>query len=189
MADRGLTQFGAADLQGFTTPKDRAGAGFPRALAFLVPMSPRVMGEIKNGPTQAYADEYDRVNRRIDEAAAALAAELARRGFRTLPLVASERTDPVNIRGDFPHKTRPPGPGWAGSAGIASWSPSGSGPGCAWARSLPTWSCPVGPGNAPFLRPLPPLRGGLPDRGLKRRRLGAGPVPGDHPRCRGLRPL
>ncbi len=74
MADRGLTQFGAADLQGFTTPKDRAGAGFPRALAFLVPMSPRIMGAIKNGPTQAQADEYDRVNRRSDEAAAAAAA-------------------------------------------------------------------------------------------------------------------
>ena len=50
MADRGLTQFGAADLQGFTTPKDRAGAGFPRALAFLVPMSPRIMAAINMAP-------------------------------------------------------------------------------------------------------------------------------------------
>ena len=74
MADRGLTQFGAADLQGFTTPKDRAGAGFPRALAFLVPMSLRIMAAIKHGPTPAQADEYDRVNRRSDEAAAAAAA-------------------------------------------------------------------------------------------------------------------
>ena len=89
---------------------------FPGPLAFLVPMSPRIMAAIKHGPTQAYADEYDRVNRRIDEAAAALAAESARRGFRALALAASERTDPVNIRGDFPHKTAATraGLGWIG---------------------------------------------------------------------------
>jgi hypothetical protein len=45
MAHRGLTQFGAADLQNFVTPRDRTGEGFPRALAFLVPMPPRIMGE------------------------------------------------------------------------------------------------------------------------------------------------
>ena len=190
MADRGLTQFGAADLDGFTTLKDRAGKGFPRALAFLVPMSPRIMAAIKHGPTQAYADEYDRVNRRIDEAAAALAAQLARRGFRALPLAASERTDPVNLRGDFPHKTAATraGLGWIGrhcqlvTFRFGSWVRLGT--------VFTDLELPGGPpGNAPFLRPLPSLRGGRPGRGLKRRRLGAGPVPGDHPRCRGLRPL
>jgi epoxyqueuosine reductase len=116
MADQGLPQFGAADLQNFATPRDLAGEGFPRALAFLVPMSPRIMAAIKIGPTQAYADEYDRVNRRINETAAALTAQLARRGFRAMALAASERTDPANLRGDFPHKTAATraGLGWIG---------------------------------------------------------------------------
>jgi epoxyqueuosine reductase len=71
---------------------------------------------IRNGPNQEYADEYARVNSRIDELSAALATEIARRGFRSRALAASARTDPVRIRGDFPHKTSATraGLGWVG---------------------------------------------------------------------------
>ena len=111
-----LTLWGAADLGGFATPQDLAGRGFPRALAFALPMQPRIMAGIQAGPNQAYADEYARVNRRINELAARLAAEIVSRGFRAQPLAASERTDKVNIKGDFPHKTAATraGLGWIG---------------------------------------------------------------------------
>jgi epoxyqueuosine reductase QueG len=79
-------------------------------------MKPRIMAGIRNGPDQAYADEYDRVNRCIDELSAALAAEIKGRGFRSRPLSASDRTDKANIQGEFPHKTAATkaGLGWVG---------------------------------------------------------------------------
>jgi epoxyqueuosine reductase QueG len=108
--------WGAADLRDLATPQDETGRNFPFALSWAIPMSPRIMADIQDGPNQAYADEYARVNRHIDAAAVALSAEIRARGFRSKPIAASDRTDPVNIRGDFPHKTvaTRAGLGWIG---------------------------------------------------------------------------
>ena len=108
--------WGAADLRGFSTPKDAAGLGFPFALSFAVPMNPRIMAGIQNGPNREYADEYAEVNHRINGRSFALAGEVRGRGFRAQQLAASDRTDPVNIKGDFPHKTAATlaGLGWIG---------------------------------------------------------------------------
>ena len=108
--------WGAADLRGFSTPQDAAGQEFPRALSWAIPMNPRIMAGIQSGPTQAYADEYDRVNDRLNSLAETLAAEISGRGHRAQALAAAQRTDPVKIRGDFPHKTAATraGLGWIG---------------------------------------------------------------------------
>jgi epoxyqueuosine reductase len=100
-----ITLWGAADLQGFSTPRDDTGKRFPAALSWAIPMDPQVMASIRNGPNSAYADEYARVNRHINELSVALTTEIKTRGYRSLPLAASERTDTIRIRGDFPHKT------------------------------------------------------------------------------------
>jgi epoxyqueuosine reductase len=116
MEAQGLELWGAADLRPFPTPKDAHGRGFPFALSWAMPLDPHIMAGIRCGPTQAYADEYDRVNDRINRLARMLADEFARRGFEALALAASQRTDPINIRGDFPHKTAATraGLGWIG---------------------------------------------------------------------------
>ncbi|MHC1741783.1 MAG: 4Fe-4S double cluster binding domain-containing protein [Syntrophobacteraceae bacterium] len=105
-----------ADLTVFETPADETGRRFPRAISWAVPMVPDIMAAIGNGPTMAYAAEYTRVNQWIDELGAALATEIRGAGFRAQPLAASQRTDPVSIRGDFPHKTAATraGLGWIG---------------------------------------------------------------------------
>jgi epoxyqueuosine reductase QueG len=79
-------------------------------------MNPRIMFSVQNGPNQAYAVEYARVNELINELSQALAAEIRSRGFRAKPLAASDRTDKVNIKGDFPLKTAATraGLGWVG---------------------------------------------------------------------------
>lgn len=107
---------GAADLHSFSTPKDETGQGFPFALSWVIPMNPQIMAGIQHGPNQAYADEYARVNNRINELGEMLTAEIRGRGFRAQPLAGSDRTDTVNIKGDFPHKTAATraGLGWIG---------------------------------------------------------------------------
>jgi epoxyqueuosine reductase len=116
MEEHQIALWGAADLRSFSTPRDETGQGFSFALSWVTPMNPQIMVSIQNGPNQAYADEYARVNNHINELSAALAAEVKASGFRSLPLAASDRTDTVNIEGVFPHKTAATraGLGWVG---------------------------------------------------------------------------
>lgn len=108
--------WGVADLQGFPTPRDSAGQGFPSAVSMAIAMNPFIMDAIRQGPNQEYADEYARVNTRIDKLSLNLSAEMRSRGDRAQPLAASERTDATYIKGDFPHKTAATraGLGWIG---------------------------------------------------------------------------
>ena len=116
MEMQGINLWGAADLRNYSTPQDETGKHFPFALSWVIPMNPQIMVSIQNGPNQQYADEYARVNNHINKLSLALSAEIKDRGFRSKPLAASERTDTVNIKGDFPHKTAATraGLGWIG---------------------------------------------------------------------------
>jgi epoxyqueuosine reductase len=105
MQAQDIPLWGAADLRGFSVPRDAAGQSFPFALSWALPMDPQIMAGIQHGPNQAYADEYARVNHAINELAQRLADEITGRGLGARRLAAAARTDPVTIRGDFPHKT------------------------------------------------------------------------------------
>jgi len=87
----------------FSTPKDATGTSF-RSRFLGDSHEPPDHGRYPARSNQAYADEYARVNKRINEVAGCCRprsdAELS-----SQPLAAAERTDTVNIKGDFPHKT------------------------------------------------------------------------------------
>ncbi|MCJ7622130.1 MAG: 4Fe-4S dicluster domain-containing protein [Anaerolineaceae bacterium] len=116
MQTQKIDLWGVADLGRFSTPADVTGKGFPQAISWAVPMDHQIMSSIQGGPNQIYADEYARVNSLINHLSASLADEICKRDFRALSLAASERTDPINIKGDFPHKTAATraGLGWIG---------------------------------------------------------------------------
>ena len=116
MHENGIDLWGGADLRDLPTPRDKDGLRLPYAVSWLVPMGPQIMAGIEQGPNQVYADEYARVNRRINDLSERLATEIRDRGYRARALAASDRTDKVNIEGDFPHKTAATraGLGWVG---------------------------------------------------------------------------
>ena len=109
----GCTLFGFADLAGIVP----AGlAKFHRGISFVFQMEPWVMSQLAQGPTDAYSVLYRQVNLRIDALAAEVVRSLDRAGHQALALPSSTRSDPVNIRGDFQHKTAATraGLGWVG---------------------------------------------------------------------------
>jgi epoxyqueuosine reductase QueG len=113
---QGIVLWGMADLRDFHTPMDANGQRFPFSLSWAIPINPQIMVSIQNGPNRAYADEYARVNDRINELSETLVDEILGRGFQAWALAASDRTDKEKIKGDFPHKTAATraGLGWIG---------------------------------------------------------------------------
>ena len=116
MREHDIAVWGTADLSEFETPTDLSGAGYRYAISWALPVDPLIMARVKDGPNPAYVDEYARLNDTLNELAGNLAAAIVQKGFRAQPLAASKRTDPVNIKGDFPHKTAATraGIGWVG---------------------------------------------------------------------------
>ena len=112
----GIDTFGLADLRGIACLTDDLGNSLSWAFSFAVPMNPKIMTGIIKGPNQRYADEYSRVNRKIDAISKALIIRHKERGFFAKAIPASERTDPQNMKGEFAHKTAATraGLGWIG---------------------------------------------------------------------------
>jgi epoxyqueuosine reductase QueG len=112
-ASHGCTLYGFADLQGLTLKNP---ARYQRGISFVFRMEPRVMDQLGQGPTDAYTVLYKQVNLRIDALSAEVVRALERAGHQAWALPSSTRSDPVNIRGDFQHKTAATraGLGWVG---------------------------------------------------------------------------
>lgn len=104
-ADSGISLWGVADLAVLKDGFSRIGRRYARAVSFAVPMDREIMFSIENGPNAAYAREYARINDRINDLSEQLEGLLTRAGHPSRAIAASVRSDPENIRGDFPHKT------------------------------------------------------------------------------------
>ena len=105
--------YGFADLQGITPGKL---AKFHPGISFVFQMAPWVMDQLANGPTDAYSVHSEQVNLRIDALTAEVVRAVERTGYQAWAVPSSSRTDTVNIRGDFQHKTAATraGLGWVG---------------------------------------------------------------------------
>jgi len=114
--NRGIDTFGVADLGRLKDPVVLGDRTWPKAISFLIPLNPGLIEAVKTGPTDDYAQEYRDINRKINQTGAELVRLLQLEGYPSLALPASDRTDPVRIKGEFPHKTAATlaGIGWVG---------------------------------------------------------------------------
>ncbi len=111
--EEGAAAWGVADLAGLVPAKL---GNYPRAVSLALAMDPAVMASIRQGPNQTYTELYEATNQRLDRLCGRLQALLANAGHGAWAVPSSVRSDPVNIRGDFPHKTAATraGLGWVG---------------------------------------------------------------------------
>ncbi|BEQ16370.1 4Fe-4S double cluster binding domain-containing protein [Desulfoferula mesophila] len=113
LRQHGVALWGVADLSGLVPA--RLG-DYPRAVSLALSMEPGVMASIRQGPNQTYTELYEATNQRLNRICGELQDLLLDEGQGAWAVPASVRSDPVNIRGDFPHKTAATraGLGWVG---------------------------------------------------------------------------
>jgi epoxyqueuosine reductase len=109
----GAALFGFADIEGLTRSHL---SQYNFAVSFAMAMDPAIMASISNGPNVPYTELYTKVNERINALSQEIESALSGAGHQAWAVPASVRSDPANIRGDFPHKTAATraGLGWIG---------------------------------------------------------------------------
>jgi epoxyqueuosine reductase QueG len=111
--------FGVADLERVRADTDLLDScynNYSRGVSVGVALDGAVLDGIVDGPTAAYADEYQRVNAILDSIAVSLEESLMQGGARALRIPASEVVDWEELRGHLSHKLigHYAGHGWIG---------------------------------------------------------------------------
>lgn len=91
-----------------------------RGIAIAVRLSDTIIDGIRNGPTAAYAEHYRTMNQLLDSIATKATTFLLSKGYRAVPIPASEIVDQTRQEGRISHKkiaTRA-GLGWIGKSAL-----------------------------------------------------------------------
>jgi epoxyqueuosine reductase QueG len=93
-----------------------ARARYPFAICFGLVLSSGVLSTVVTGPNPLYLHHYRQVNMRLDMISYLLAREIERKGFRSMPLAASQIVDWRKQRAHVSHKhvAELAGLGWIG---------------------------------------------------------------------------
>ena len=113
----GAALVGFADL---SSVDEATRQGFPRAVSFCMALTPSIVAEITEGPTEEYSAEYHRLNALLIQTAQDLACFIQGYGWKAQARPATGDWDPTTLRAPFQHKTAATlaGLGWIGKCAL-----------------------------------------------------------------------
>ncbi len=118
LRQQGAALAGVADLS--VVPAEARG-GLPRGIAFAMALQPEIVAQLADGPTTAYAAEYEWLNDELSALGARCAAWLHERGFAAQAQSATVGAlDRATLSEPLPHKTvaTRAGLGWIGRCAL-----------------------------------------------------------------------
>jgi epoxyqueuosine reductase QueG len=117
LKSQGASLIGFADLKEID-PEARE--NFPYGICIASALDPKVISELKIGPTAAYRAEYKRANLLLDSLALKLAQFLTDKGYKARVRPATFEEDQSALTAKLPHKTvaTRAGLGWIGKSAL-----------------------------------------------------------------------
>lgn len=118
-----LKSYGAS-LVGFADLSEIDAAardGFPFGISIAIALDPKIMSDVKEGPTAAYYAEYKRLNGLLDNLGQKTAQFLTDKGYRAKALITTANpVDRDTLSTRLPHKTvaTRAGLGWIGKCAL-----------------------------------------------------------------------